>query len=50
MMTQSTKGVRKYIIATENPGKLYLEVDDKEKLSSGLLGLGEELTKEPENK
>jgi regulator of protease activity HflC (stomatin/prohibitin superfamily) len=46
MLAQSTMGVRKYIIALENPKKVYLEVDDKEKLSSGLLGLGEEISQE----
>jgi regulator of protease activity HflC (stomatin/prohibitin superfamily) len=45
VLVQSTGNVRKYILATENAKKLYLEVDDKEKLSSGLLGLGEEITK-----
>jgi regulator of protease activity HflC (stomatin/prohibitin superfamily) len=45
VLVQSTANVRKYILATENAKKLYLDVDDKEKISSGLLGLGEELAK-----
>jgi membrane protease subunit HflK len=45
VLVQSTANVRKYILATENGKKLYLDVDDKEKISSGLLGLGEELAK-----
>jgi hypothetical protein len=49
MMTQSTKDVRKYILAVENPSKIFMEVDDKEKLSSGLLGLSEEVT-QPQGK
>ncbi len=50
MLVESTPGVRKYILATDTPDKLYLEVDDKEKLSSGLLGLGDELINQSENK
>ena len=46
MLTSSTQTVRKYIIALDDPSKLYMEVDDKEKMSSGLLGLGEELSGE----
>ncbi|NLE29773.1 MAG: hypothetical protein GX629_08900, partial [Phycisphaerae bacterium] len=45
VLIESTANVRKYILATNNASKLYLEVDDKEKISSGLLGLGEELTR-----
>lgn len=39
---QSTANVRKFILAVEHPEKVKIIVDDKEKLSPGMMGLGEE--------
>lgn len=40
------KDIRKFIIATEQPEKILIIIDDKEKLPAGLLGLGEEIQEE----
>jgi len=50
VLTQTAGNVRKYILALEQPGKVTLFVDDKEKLSSGIMGLGEEVIQEVNNK
>jgi modulator of FtsH protease HflK len=50
VLIQSTGNVRKYILAVEHPEKAMLIIDDKEKISSGLMGLGEEVAKEAQNK
>ncbi len=46
ILLQAGKDVRKFILAVEKPDKLLFYVDDKEKISSGIMGLGEEVVQE----